>query len=265
MPIYIYKNNQQYGPYEDAAVLDWLRTGRCSLDDLACREGMNQWQPLKILFPASATPQINSSNQPSTYMSSPDNSGNKDLAMTLLQGVASQMEAEGVNTIARRFDVKGGYDPHIDSFCKEMIARCDRAEHTSPNDTDVLRTSLVLKAQLYGNWQKMQGMRGTYKAAIECYERALPLVLSPEMEADLRYRYGVLCSVAVAGVGGGKDKAIANFQRAIALVGADSELGHACANEMAQLNTSGGCLGAVALISVIILICVSILLSQIKA
>jgi GYF domain 2 len=263
MSIYLYKNNQQYGPYDEAAVLEWLRTGRCSLGDLAYREGMTQWQPLKVLFPTVAPPQMSSPSTPPAYNAPTDNSGNKALAMALLQEVAGRMDSEIGNSIARPF-VSGGYNPHIDSFCKEMIAQCDRAENTAPDDRDVLRASLMLKAQLYGNWQKMQGTRGTEKAAIECYERALPLVISPEMEADLRYRYGVLCSIAAVGVGGGKDKAIANFQRAIALVGANSELGRACANEIARLNiSSGGCLGGVALISFVVLFCIPFLLSKI--
>ena len=46
MQMYIHKNNQQYGPYEQAAVIEWLRNGECSLTDLAIREGTSEWQPL---------------------------------------------------------------------------------------------------------------------------------------------------------------------------------------------------------------------------
>lgn len=248
MSIYISKNNQQQGPFEEAAVLEWLRTGQLSPNDLACRTGSNEWQRLEVLFPNASVPQT----------------GNNPLAMALLQEVTTQIENSPISdVIARRFDVKEGYDPRLESFCKEMIAQCDRAEQSAPNDPNVLRTSLMLKAQLYGNWQKMSGMRGTQKSAVECYERALQLGNSPEMEADLRYRYGLLCSVAVAGVGGGKDKAVANFQRAIDLVGAESELGRAAANEMSGAKSSGGCLGSIAFASFVILLCISILLLKI--
>jgi hypothetical protein len=44
--IYIYRNGQQNGPYEEATVSAWSRSGECSLTDLAIREGMSEWQPL---------------------------------------------------------------------------------------------------------------------------------------------------------------------------------------------------------------------------
>lgn len=49
--IYIYKNNQQSGPYEERLVLDQLRSGMLTPEDLAVRHGENQWQPLRIMFP----------------------------------------------------------------------------------------------------------------------------------------------------------------------------------------------------------------------
>ncbi|MEO6334108.1 MAG: DUF4339 domain-containing protein [Pyrinomonadaceae bacterium] len=50
MTIYIHKNNQQLGPYEDDVVLDKLRSGDLSPDDLAITQG-GQWQPLRTMFP----------------------------------------------------------------------------------------------------------------------------------------------------------------------------------------------------------------------
>jgi len=50
MKYYLYKNNQQYGPYEESAILEWLRNGRCSPNDPAIREGMTEWQPLGTLI-----------------------------------------------------------------------------------------------------------------------------------------------------------------------------------------------------------------------
>src|ERR1035437_1719153 len=53
--LYIYKNNQQYGPYDESAVLEWLRNGQCALSDLAIQERMNDWQPLGMMFPVPIT------------------------------------------------------------------------------------------------------------------------------------------------------------------------------------------------------------------
>lgn len=53
--IYLYKNNQQYGPYDEASVRQWLQNGQCSPDDLAIRQGMKEWKPLETLFTANET------------------------------------------------------------------------------------------------------------------------------------------------------------------------------------------------------------------
>lgn len=46
MSIYLYRDNQQDGPYEESVVLEWLQAGICSPNDLAICEGMTEWQPL---------------------------------------------------------------------------------------------------------------------------------------------------------------------------------------------------------------------------
>ncbi len=51
MNIHIFKNNQQQGPYDESVVTAGLRDGRFLANDLACREGMTEWQPLSMLFP----------------------------------------------------------------------------------------------------------------------------------------------------------------------------------------------------------------------
>jgi hypothetical protein len=49
--IYIYKNNQQSGPYEEHLVLDQLRSGLLKPEDMAIRQGDSQWQPLRTMYP----------------------------------------------------------------------------------------------------------------------------------------------------------------------------------------------------------------------
>ena len=51
MQIYILKNNQQFGPFAAAKILEMLHSGRLSPNDLAVAHGGNQWQPLSALFP----------------------------------------------------------------------------------------------------------------------------------------------------------------------------------------------------------------------
>jgi hypothetical protein len=54
MPIYINKNNQQSGPYEDHVVIEQLRGGYLSPNDLGIRHGETTWRRLGDLFPEAA-------------------------------------------------------------------------------------------------------------------------------------------------------------------------------------------------------------------
>ncbi len=49
--IYIHKNNQQTGPYEEHVVLDQLKSGFLAPEDLGIRQGDSQWEPLRTMFP----------------------------------------------------------------------------------------------------------------------------------------------------------------------------------------------------------------------
>jgi hypothetical protein len=51
MSIYIYKNNQQSGPFEEAQVLEMLKNGQISPDDFGFRQGAKEWQKVSAYFP----------------------------------------------------------------------------------------------------------------------------------------------------------------------------------------------------------------------
>jgi hypothetical protein len=51
MQIYIHKNNQQHGPFEEGKILEFLRAGQLSPSDMAIRQGETQWQSLGSIFP----------------------------------------------------------------------------------------------------------------------------------------------------------------------------------------------------------------------
>ncbi len=61
MSIYITKNNQRTGPFEESKVLEMLKSGQLSPDDFAIRQGASQWQKLGELFPNAGR---QSGNQP---------------------------------------------------------------------------------------------------------------------------------------------------------------------------------------------------------
>jgi len=56
MAIYIRKNNEQIGPFDENQVLDGIRDGVYASNDLAWREGMAGWEPLESLYPSSSVP-----------------------------------------------------------------------------------------------------------------------------------------------------------------------------------------------------------------
>src|SRR5262245_47857972 len=59
MSIYISKNNQQMGPFDESKVLAMLAGGELSPNDFAIRQGSNQWQKLGEMFPnAGARPAV---------------------------------------------------------------------------------------------------------------------------------------------------------------------------------------------------------------
>jgi hypothetical protein len=59
MQIYINKNNQQLGPFDEAKVFQMLQNGQLAPQDLAIRQGATQWQPLANLFPNANSYRVN--------------------------------------------------------------------------------------------------------------------------------------------------------------------------------------------------------------
>jgi uncharacterized RDD family membrane protein YckC len=54
MEIWIGRDGERHGPYKEDDVRQWLRSGQVSPADLAWYEGLADWQPLSVLFPAEA-------------------------------------------------------------------------------------------------------------------------------------------------------------------------------------------------------------------
>lgn len=168
----------------------------------------------------------------------------KQVAMALLQEVEESVDQNLGNQIAMPIDVDN-YDASRDHYCGDMIKQCNLAEKKAPDDTEVLFKSLFLKSQLYGCWQKPQGVRGTHKKAKECYERMLQIAADMDGNSSMvHYRYALFCRVSPLG---GKEQAIANFKRVIEIEGEDSEIGIECAKEIAkEEEKKSGCFVATA-------------------
>ncbi|GLQ92952.1 RDD family protein [Dyella acidisoli] len=50
MEVWIGRNGERHGPYQQEQVREWLRSGELRPDDLGWQEGMADWQPLATLF-----------------------------------------------------------------------------------------------------------------------------------------------------------------------------------------------------------------------
>ena len=51
MSIYIYKNNQQLGPFEENQIFEMLRNNQLSPNDSAIRQGEKEWRKISEVFP----------------------------------------------------------------------------------------------------------------------------------------------------------------------------------------------------------------------
>jgi uncharacterized RDD family membrane protein YckC len=58
MEVWIGRDGQRHGPYNEDDVRQWLRNGQIAGEDLGWYEGLADWQPLSVLFPdaKAATP-----------------------------------------------------------------------------------------------------------------------------------------------------------------------------------------------------------------
>jgi hypothetical protein len=111
-----------------------------------------------------------------------------------------------------------GYDADIDILCGRLIKDCEALEAEAPANKAVLIRLLVTKALVLGNWQKLQGSKTNQRNAVDCYEGAAALAEGqPELQAEIRYRYGKFCAAVDEEISGGKEKTIEQFRIATAL------------------------------------------------
>ncbi len=129
-----------------------------------------------------------------------------------------------------------GYKVGNDVECSRIVRDLQWVDSCIAATLDQRIESTVLKAQVLGCWQQAHGTKGTHQSAIECYESALVLAATiPESEAAVRFRYAMFSLEAPKEIGGGKERAIANLQRAVELAPDQSELRSRCVEELERL------------------------------
>jgi len=108
MSIYIYKNNQQSGPFEEGRILESLAAGQLSPEDLAIRQGERDWKPLGVLFPNASNnrhsppPNFANANIPVQTANNPGQkkSGSSKAVLFILLGVGGLFIAAAVSIAA---------------------------------------------------------------------------------------------------------------------------------------------------------------------
>ncbi len=71
MEIWIGRDGERHGPYQEKDVREWLRSGKVSPDDLAWYEGLADWQPLSVLFRDAVPAAPPAAGQPGTASAAP--------------------------------------------------------------------------------------------------------------------------------------------------------------------------------------------------
>ncbi|GLR00101.1 RDD family protein [Dyella mobilis] len=51
MEVWIGRQGERHGPYQEEQIREWLRSGQLSRDDLGWYDGLADWQPLSVLYP----------------------------------------------------------------------------------------------------------------------------------------------------------------------------------------------------------------------
>jgi hypothetical protein len=128
-----------------------------------------------------------------------------------------------------------GYQAATDVESGRLIRELEAVEGNDVIKVPQRVESALLKAHVYGCWQKPQGVKGNQQQAIECYEAALHMSSAlPDLEAEVLYRYAMFSLQAPKDVGGGKEKAVEDLSRATEIATLGTELHRKCSEELAR-------------------------------
>lgn len=154
MQIYLYKNNQQYGPYEETAVIDSLRNGQCSLTDLAIREGMSEWQPLWAVIQL------------------PTGSGNLETEYSLFEAYGELLDSMSYKT--RQGDAQTAFRQWEQML--QILENQVRVLKAQFPDADEVQ---VMECYYFGNCAGLELFRKNMSAALDLFDRSIAVMDTP--------------------------------------------------------------------------------------
>ncbi len=128
-----------------------------------------------------------------------------------------------------------GYDATTDLESGRLMAELEALEScpvaTVPQQIEVA----VLKASIYGCWQKPQGVKANQQKAIDCYESAISLSSDlAATKAEVLFRYAMFSLEAPKEIGGGKERALEKLTLAMQYAPVGSDLHQKCSQELTR-------------------------------
>jgi hypothetical protein len=152
-----------------------------------------------------------------------------------LQAIEEAVRQEFGDDFATKKNLRG-FDAQRDLTCGRLQKECEELEPLLSEHSALIRLLLV-KAQLLGMWQKLQGSKGNQFAAIHCYERAAVLADGlPEVKAATLLRFSRFCDGADEDVAGGKARAQELAASALATSPTGTAIHAECYEQLQQLS-----------------------------
>lgn len=169
MSVYILRNGEKHGPYEEPVVADWLTNGTCSPQDLAWRDGMGDWQPL------SAISLLPTKKKTSVQMQSEDVKPRTEMNPEELNQAWSKAAEQMMEALS----------PEAEAHLSDLLFGGERIIFKVRSSPDGERSQLVLTDQrlfifskgLFGGQQQdsSKGLLGTLMAIGQFSARVYPL------------------------------------------------------------------------------------------
>jgi hypothetical protein len=128
-----------------------------------------------------------------------------------------------------------GYDAATDLESARLIAELETLESCSAATVPQRIEVAVLKASIYGCWEKPHGAKANQQKAIDCYESAITLSSDfAGTKAEVLFRYAMFALKAPREIGGGKERALEKLTLAMQGAPVGSDLHEKCSQELTR-------------------------------
>lgn len=178
--IYLYKNNQQFGPYDETNVKQWLQNGQCSPNDLGIRQGMTEWKSLRELF---------SLEEPVNEISQTSNAGKNDFKERM-SNILNIMKNTGSSV--KDFQIEDDSSFEVKTHYSEYDHRT-WLKYELTDDGEIVRMQLN---HLLGNLDINEGLNpqqvlGIFNQLIDLFKENIPQFRGSSAFLGVKFRDGI--------------------------------------------------------------------------